>query len=97
MNVLTMNEYCKRKLDETYLVVHLTRNIYGLSPKKEANKIFAGFKRIYSSTTVEGAYIELDQFKKDFKEHKTIIKKVESFMIYLEPLFELTDSTAFEV
>lgn len=91
MNVLTMNECCKRKLDETYLVVHLTRNIYGLSPKKEANKIFAGFKRIYSSTTVEGAYIELDQFKKDFKEHKTIIKKVESFMIYLEPLFELPD------
>lgn len=72
-------------------VVHLTRNIYGLSPKKEANKIVAGFKRIYSSTTVEGAYIELDQFKKDFKEHKTIIKKVESFMIYLEPLFELPD------
>jgi len=72
-------------------VVHLTRNIYGLSPKKEANKIVAGFKRIYSSTTVDGAYIELDQLKKDFKEHKTIIKKVESFMMYLEPLFELAD------
>lgn len=72
-------------------VVHLGRNIYKISPKKEAKSIIAGFKRIYSSSTLEIAKLELDKFKDDFSKYAKIIEKVEDFMQYLEPLFELPD------
>lgn len=70
-------------------VVHLGRNIYNLSPKKHAKEIIAGFKSIYKSSSLEEAKLNLEQFKKDFSKHDKIINKVESFMIYIEPLFEL--------
>ena len=72
-------------------VVHLTRNITKLCPKKELKQIINGWKAIYSSSSLEAANVCLDQFKKDFSKHKTIIKKVEDFMQYLEPLFELPE------
>ena len=70
-------------------VVHLTRNLYKLCPRKVANKIIAGWKKIYASSSYEAAEVELDQFKKEFIEYKVVIKKVEEFMEYLVPLFEL--------
>ena len=72
-------------------VVHLTRNIYQLSPKKEAKEIIKDWKSIYTSPTSEVAQIMLEEFIKKHDEHKTIVKKVKSFMVYLEPLFELPD------
>ena len=72
-------------------VVHLTRNIYKLCPRKNANKIIAGWKRIYTSSCFDAALIELEQFKKEFKEYKAVIKKVEEFMEFIEPLFELPE------
>lgn len=70
-------------------VVHLTRNLYKICPKKGASKIIASWKKIYTSSSYEAACIELEQFKEDFKEFKTVIKKVEDFMEFIEPLFEL--------
>lgn len=70
-------------------VVHLTRNLYKLCPKKGANKIIAGWKKIYTSSSYEAAYMELEQFKKDFQEYKAIVKKVEDFIELIQPLFEL--------
>lgn len=70
-------------------VVHLTRNIYKLCPRKEASKIISSWKSIYTSPNMEVATLMLKQFKEDFKEYKTVTKKAESFMQYLEPLFEL--------
>ena len=70
-------------------VVHLTRNIYQLCPKKNARKIIAGFKKIYTSPNLETANIALEDFKKEFPKQTKIIKKIEEFMQYLEPLFEL--------
>lgn len=70
-------------------VVHLARNIYGLCPKKNASKIMAGFKKIYTSPSSEAAKIALEDFKEEFSKQEKIIKKVEEFMQYLEPLFEL--------
>ena len=70
-------------------VVHLVRNLYSLCPKKEAKEVIADFKKIYTSTTQEEANLVLDDFKEKYKEQKRIVKKVESFMQYLEPLFEL--------
>ena len=70
-------------------VVHLTRNISILCPRKDLNKIIAEWKKIYTSSSYDAALIELEQFKKDFQKHKAVVKKVEEFMQYIEPLFEL--------
>ena len=70
-------------------VVHLTRNIQKLCPRKEVSQIIQGWKSIYTSTSLEAAEISLSDFKERFKNHKNITKKAEEFMQYLEPLFEL--------
>ena len=41
------------------------------------------------TTSLEEAQIELEGFKENYADQKNIVKKVESFMQYLEPLFEL--------
>ena len=78
-------------------VVHLTRNIHKLCPKKEANKIIKAWKNIYTCPSKEAAEILLDDFKEKFKEYKTVIKKAEEFMIYLEPLFELPEEIRYAI
>ena len=71
-------------------VVHLVRNIYSLCPKKDSKQIIADYKKIYSSSNQEEADFQLEVFKKKYeKDHKRIVKKVEEFMQFLEPLFEL--------
>ena len=70
-------------------VVHLVRNLYSICPKKEAKQIIADFKKIYTSITQEEAKLMLDAFREKYKDQKRIVKKVEGFMQYLEPLFEL--------
>lgn len=71
-------------------VVHLTRNIYGLCPQKEAKEIIGNFKKIYKSSNIDEAKIQLEFFQKEYGEkQKRVVKKVEEFMVYLEPLFEL--------
>ena len=70
-------------------VVHLVRNLYSICPKKEAKQIIADFKKIYTSITQEEASLMLDAFREKYKDQKRIVKKVEGFMQYLEPLFEL--------
>lgn len=70
-------------------VVHLVRNLYALCPRKDAKSIIADFKKIYTSTSLDTAMVYLDDFKTKYSEQKKIIKKVEEYMQYLEPLFEL--------
>lgn len=70
-------------------VVHLTRNIYSICPKKQANKVIQSWKKIYTSSNIEEALLKLEDFKKEFKNIGSVVKKVENFMEYLEPLFEL--------
>ena len=70
-------------------VVHLTRNIYSICPKKQANKVIQFWKKIYTSSDKEKAYLILEDFKKEFSSLSSVVKKVENFMQYLEPLFEL--------
>lgn len=72
-------------------VVHLTRNIAKLCPKKQQKEIINGWKKIYTSSSLEAAKICLDQFKEEFSKYSTVVKKAEDFMQYLEPLFELPD------
>lgn len=71
-------------------VVHLARNIYSLCPKKEAKEIIGNFKKIYQSSNMAEAKLQLEIFQKKYGEkQKRIVKKVEEYMVYLEPLFEL--------
>ena len=72
-------------------VVHLVRNLYGLCPRKQAKEIIGDFKKIYTSASQEEAKLMLDIFKNKYVEQKRIVKKVEDFMPYLEPLFELPE------
>ena len=70
-------------------VVHLVRNLYSLCPKKDAKQIISDYKRIYTSTSQEEAYLMLDIFQTKYADQKRLVKKAEDFMQYLEPLFEL--------
>ena len=70
-------------------VVHLARNIYNLSPKKDVKEIIADFKKIYTSISLEEANLQLETFKTKYEKQQKIVKKVQDFMEYLEPLFEL--------
>ena len=70
-------------------VVHLTRNLYQISPKKQASEIIQNFKRIYTASNLEIAQLELEEFKTKFKLLPKVVEKVEQDMQYLEPLFEL--------
>ncbi len=72
-------------------VVHLTRNIAKLCPRKQLKEIIKRWKEIYTNSSLEAAYVCLEQFKKEFSKYKAVVKKVEYFMQYLEPLFELPD------
>ena len=70
-------------------VVHLTRNINKICPKKHSKELIGGWKTIYTSNSKEEAILNLEQFKKDFKDYPKVIKKVEDSMQYIEPLFDL--------
>ena len=70
-------------------VVHLVRNLYSICPKKEAKDIIADFKKIYTSSNLEEAELQLDLFCEKYQKQKKITKKVNDFMQYLESLFEL--------
>ncbi len=70
-------------------VVHLVRNLYGICPQKSKKQIIKDFKEIYTSSNIEDAKLHLEDFKNKYEENKRIVNKVESFMKYLEPLFEL--------
>lgn len=78
-------------------VVHLTRNLHQICPKNEASNVIAKFKKIYQATSLEVAQIELEEFKKSFSGKTKIIEKVESFMEYLEPLYELPNEIRYAI
>ena len=70
-------------------MVHLCRNLYGICPKKGAKEIMCDFKKIYRSTSLEQGLYELNNFKTKYHKQKKIIAKVEEYMEYIKPLFEL--------
>lgn len=70
-------------------IVHLTRNLYGICPKKGAKEIISDFKKIYTSSNLEQGLLELENFKIKNQDKKKIIDKVEEYMEYVKPLFEL--------
>ena len=48
-------------------IVHITRNIYSITAKKECKEIIADFKKIYTSNNLEQAKLEYENFKEKYK------------------------------
>ncbi len=72
-------------------VVHLTRNLYKICPKKQASEVIQNFKKIYTASNLKVAQLELENFKDKFSSLTKVTQKVEEDMKYLEPLFEVPD------
>lgn len=70
-------------------IVHLTRNLTQICPKKEIKEVIKMWKRIYTSSNLEEALAILEDFRTTFKKLSKVVSKAESFMEFLEPLFEL--------
>ena len=69
-------------------IVHIVRNIYSILPKKEAKEIISDFKKIYTSSNLENAKLEYENFIEKYKENKKLIKKVKENIEWIYQLFD---------
>jgi len=69
-------------------IVHLSRNLYKLCPRKEAKEIINDFKKIYKSANKEIAEYNYNEFINKYKDKKLIIKKVTEYMSHIYNLIE---------
>lgn len=73
-------------------IVHITRNIYSVTAKKECKEVIADFKKIYTSSNLEQAKLEFDNFKTKYKDNKKVLKKVEENINWIYQIFEYPPS-----
>ena len=73
-------------------IVHITRNIYSVTAKKESKEIIGDFKKIYTSNNLEEAKLEFKNFKTKYKENKKVLKKVEENIDWIYQIFEYPPS-----
>lgn len=57
-------------------VVHIARNIYAVTAKKDAKEIIGDFKKIYTASNLEQAKLEYDNFREKYKDNIKVMKKV---------------------
>ena len=69
-------------------IVHKVRNIYSILPKKETKEIISDFKKIYTSSNLENAKLEYENFIEKYKENKKLIKKVKENIEWIYQLFD---------
>lgn len=69
-------------------IVHITRNIYAVTAKKESKEIISDFKKIYTANNLEQAKLEFINFKTKYKENKKVLKKVEENLNWVYQIFE---------
>ena len=69
-------------------IVHIVRNIYSILEKKKAKEIIADFKKIYTSSNIENAKLEYENFIEKYKENTKLIKKVNSLIENVLSIFE---------
>ena len=69
-------------------IVHITRNIYAISNKKECKEIIADFKKIYTAENLEKAKLEYENFKDKYKDNKKILNKVKDNIEWIYQMFE---------
>ena len=69
-------------------IVHIVRNIYSILPKKETKEIISDFKKIYTSSNLENAKLEYENFVEKYSENKKLIKKVKENIEWIYQLFD---------
>ena len=69
-------------------IVHIVRNIYSILPKKETKEIISDFKKIYTSSNLENAKLEYENFVEKYRENKKLIKKVKENIEWIYQLFD---------
>ena len=69
-------------------IVHIVRNIYSILPKKESKEIISDFKKIYTSSNLENAKLEYENFMEKYKGNKKLIKKVKDNIEWIYQLFD---------
>ena len=57
-------------------------------PKKESKEIISDFKKIYTSSNLENAKLEYENFIEKYKENKKLIKKVKENIEWIYQLFD---------
>ena len=72
-----------------FLVTRLSRAFITQRARKEAKETIGDFKKIYTSSSLEQGLLELKNFQEKYQDKKKIVKKVEEYMEYIKPLFEL--------
>ena len=69
-------------------IVHIVRNLYSVLPKKESKAVIADFKKIYTTSSLNNAKLEYENFRKKYKDNKKIMNKVDSNIEWIYQLFE---------
>ena len=64
-------------------VVHITRNIYSVTAKKDCKEVIADFKKIYTANNLEQAKLEFENFK-----NTKVMKKVEDNINWIFQIYE---------
>ena len=73
-------------------IVHIVRNLKSYTNKKNAKEIISDFKKIYSSPNKELAIENYNYFLDKYQKNKTIIKRVQEYINYIMPLFNLPEA-----
>ncbi len=69
-------------------IVHITRNIYGILPKKEVKEVISDFKKIYTASNLGYAKLEYESFQEKYKDNKKLMKKVDDNINWVMQIFE---------
>lgn len=69
-------------------IVHITRNIYAVTARKECKEVIGDFKRIYTANNLEQAKLQFENFKEKYKDNKKVLKKVEENIEWVYRIFE---------
>lgn len=69
-------------------IVHITRNLYSITSKKESKEVISDFKKIYTANNLEQAKLEYENFKEKYKSNKKILNKVKADIEWIYQIFE---------
>ena len=73
-------------------IVHITRNIFSITPQNMRKEVIADFKKIYTSSTLEKAKEAYKNFKEKYSDRKRITKKVDDNIEWIYQLFDFSPS-----
>lgn len=69
-------------------IVHIVRNIYSILDKKKAKEIINDFKKIYTTSNIDNAKLEYENFIEKYNSNTKLIKKVSSLIEHVFSIFE---------